>query len=52
MKKKILICVLICILIYITIIAIEFCCIYAIKGEDAPTFIKETLEWYCKLIRL
>jgi len=46
MKKKILKFVIIGILVFVAILAITFCCIYAIQGDNTWNYIKEFLDWY------
>ena len=49
MKKtilKILKYVLIGVSVYLAVLLIEFCCIYAVLGEDTPDYYKECLKWY------
>ncbi len=49
MKKKILIFIIIGIVIYFTIAAIEFCCIYAVQGDNIWNYINDFWNWYKKL---
>ncbi len=44
--KKIIKYILIGVSIYVTILAIELCCIYAVEGDNAWNFIKEFWDWY------
>lgn len=49
MKKqilKILKFFLIGVSIYVVILVIEFCCIYAVKGENTWDYLKDFWEWY------
>ena len=49
MKKKILKLlkyILIGISIYVAVLIIEFCCIYAIEGDNAWKHFKDALKWY------
>lgn len=53
MKKtvlKVLKYVLIGVSIYVAILLIEFCIIYAVKGEDTWEYYKEFWEWYSTLV--
>lgn len=49
MKKKILKYVLIGVSIYVAIFLIEFCIIYAVKGDDTWNYFKEYCKWYSNL---
>lgn len=46
MKKKILKFVLVVIFIYVAVIVIEFCCIYAVQGDNIWNYIKDFWSWY------
>ena len=46
MKKKIIVGVL----LYITVIVIEFCCIYAVQGDNIWNYLKDIWEWYITLL--
>ena len=46
MKKKILIFILAGILLYVTVFVIEFCCIYAVKGDNIWNYFKDCWNWY------
>lgn len=43
---KILKYVLVGISIYFAILLIEFCCIYAVQGNNTWNYIKEFFNWY------
>ena len=45
MRKKILKFTLVGILLFVTVIAIEFCCIYAVQGRNMD-YLKDFLNWY------
>lgn len=52
MKKtalKVLKYVLIAISIYVAILLIEFCCIYAVHGNDTWNQLKDFWNWYSTL---
>lgn len=44
--KKILKFILFGILLYVTVIAIEICCIYAVEGENTLNYLKDVWNWY------
>lgn len=46
MKKKILKFILVGILLYVTLIVIEFCCTYAVQGDNTWNYIKDFFSWY------
>jgi len=48
--KKILKYILIAIFLYVTVIVIEICCIYAVRGDDTWNYLKEFLNWYVTLL--
>ncbi len=46
MKKKILKYILIDVLIYVAVLIIEFCCLYAVQGDNIWNYLKKVWEWY------
>lgn len=50
MKKKILKFILIGVLLYVTVIVIEFGCIYAEQGDSIWDYLKDFWSWYKMLI--
>ncbi len=46
MIKKILKYIIIGVVIYLTILAIEFCCLYSVHGDNTWNYIKEYWDWY------
>ncbi len=44
--KKVLKFILIGILIYVTVLVIEFCCIYAVQGDNIWNYLNDFWEWY------
>ncbi len=44
--KKILKFILIVVLIYVAVLVIEFCCIYAVQGDNTRNYLKDVWEWY------
>lgn len=51
MKKKILIFVLVAIILLVAVIGIEFCCIYAVQGDNIWNYLKDFWDWYKTLIK-
>lgn len=50
MKNKILKYIIIGVSIYVAIVVIEFCCIYAVQGDNVWNNLKEFWDWYKTLI--
>ncbi len=50
MKRKILKYILIGILIFVAVIVVEFCCVYAVQGDNIWNYLKEVWEWYITLL--
>lgn len=50
MKNKTLKFILVGILLFVTILAIEFCCIYALLGDNTWNYIKDFWNWYAMFI--
>lgn len=46
MKNKILKYIIIGVSIYVAIVVIEFCCIYAVQGDNVWNHLKEFWDWY------
>ena len=46
MKKKLLVFILVGVLLYITVIIIEFCCLYAVLGDEIWNYLKDFFAWY------
>ncbi len=46
MKRKILKYILIGILIFVAVIVVEFCCIYAVQGDNTWNYLKDFWNWY------
>lgn len=46
MKKKTIMYILVGILLYVTVLAIELCCIYAVQKENFWNYLKEYWDWF------
>ena len=42
--------ILIGVLIFISIVVIEFCCLYAVLGDNIWNYLKDFWEWYKTLL--
>lgn len=49
MKNKALKIFLIGLAVYVAVIVIEFCCIYAVQGENTWNTLREFWDWYWTL---
>jgi len=50
MKRKILKYILIGISLYVAVIVIEFCCLYAVLGDNIWDYLKDFWNWYITLL--
>lgn len=44
--KRILKYILVGVLVFVAVIVIEFCCIYAVQGDNIWNYLKEFWNWY------
>ncbi len=52
MKNRIIKFILIGILVFVAILVIEFCCIYAVQGDNIWNYLKDVWNWYKTLFLL
>ncbi len=49
MKKKIFKFILVGVLLYVAVLVIEFCCLYAVQGDNIWNYFKDFWNWYTTL---
>lgn len=48
--KKILKVILAGVLLFVSVTVIEFCCIYAVQGDNIWNYLKDFWDWYKSLL--